>query len=551
MLRHLPIFALSAAALTAVAGETLVDSCESSAVRVDFSTAAVRQVGALSEILPFAMNSSADWARGGDTNVSATVDIAPMNGASATDPSGWIVAGSSTTIATVSGESTTAAWAPSLKRYYRATLSVAGAVSATAYFDLSGAADASLEDPKQISACTVVLGAGPYVCTGLPVVPTVTVTDGATPLEVGVDFVLSCTDNVRTGTATVQILGAGDYVGAVVRTYAIVPLEPQTVSETAPVSLALDTHASAVRTIPSLSDLFRFAWTSSADWSAGGNLQQTATMSVSAAMASDPTDPTTWEATGTSSNLVSNASGEGVADAWAPSIVGLYVVRLSAGGVETTAFLDMRETEGLSAGEPIEGFTVVLDAASYPCTGYPVVPDIVLSNGTVTLVKDVDYSYAAVGNINAGTARLVIQGIGIYSGQIEVPFTIVPYPAEEVASTNFGTFALDSTTNEVIARAHTPFDFFAAWNDNAAWPAGGVQTASARARISAAPLASPTAEPGDFVVLLDNATGEGVFRTAPPRGYSLYRIEFLVNGVVSETWTRVVYNNGGMLFLVK
>ena len=545
----IPVLMLAVVAVsTAVADETLESSAESGSVRVDFRTSAVRDIGSLAEILPFAANSSADWIIGGDADKTAVVAVTPMGGADADDPSGWVAAGEAVTLSSAAGE-TTAAWAPTVKRFYRATLAVDGVISGAVCFDLSAATDGGLTEPKDLATCTIELDAGPYESTGYPQNPILTISDGATVLEAGVDYVFSCTDNINAGTATAHVLGAGDYFGSVTRTFTIVPFTPKAVSTVAPMALSLDTRPVTVRTIPTLGDLHRFAWTSSAGWTAGGDGDAAATLSVSAAVATDPDDPSTWEAAGTPTALVADASGEGTEE-WQPEIVGLYLAKLAIGGVETVACLDMRETEGLSAGEPIEGFTVVFDAPSYPCTGYPVFPEVVVSNGEVTLVKDVDYSCTVVNGINAGTATLKVQGIGKYTGAMELAFTIAPSVVTEVTAGAFdGTFPLDSTTNAVCNVARAPFDFFATWNNDASWPIGGVE-GDAVARVSVAPLAAPGAEPGEFRVL-NEAGGEGQFPDTPHRGYSLYRLEVIKDGVATDVYLRVIKNNLGTMIIVR
>jgi subtilisin family serine protease len=69
------------------------------------------------------------------------------------------------------------------------------------------------------SLCTVT---GTYYYSGTPIVPTVTVKNaaGATLVQ-GSDYSISCSNNVNVGTATVTIVGKGEYIGTVLKTFSI------------------------------------------------------------------------------------------------------------------------------------------------------------------------------------------------------------------------------------------------------------------------------------------------------------------------------------------
>lgn len=55
---------------------------------------------------------------------------------------------------------------------------------------------------------------------------------------------------------------------------------------------------------------------------------------------------------------------------------------------------------------------------NYTYTGKALTQNIVLKNGKYTLVKNVDYTVKYLNNINAGTAQVIVTGIGNYSGCI-------------------------------------------------------------------------------------------------------------------------------------
>jgi len=63
--------------------------------------------------------------------------------------------------------------------------------------------------------------------------------------------------------------------------------------------------------------------------------------------------------------------------------------------------------------------------SDYAYTGSEIRPGITVSYGKTTLVKDRDYTVAYQSNINAGTGKIVITGIGNYTGTKIIKFNIV------------------------------------------------------------------------------------------------------------------------------
>ncbi len=61
-----------------------------------------------------------------------------------------------------------------------------------------------------------------------------------------------------------------------------------------------------------------------------------------------------------------------------------------------------------------------------PYTGSPVVPEIVVKNGSTILAEGVDYTVTLKNNVDAGTASAIITGINDYSGSKRVNFKINP-----------------------------------------------------------------------------------------------------------------------------
>ena len=75
---------------------------------------------------------------------------------------------------------------------------------------------------KQISSCTVTIGATTNYFRGTRIKPAVTVKNGNTVLRSGTDYTVSYTNNLSVGTAFVKITGKGKYGGTVTKTFKIV-----------------------------------------------------------------------------------------------------------------------------------------------------------------------------------------------------------------------------------------------------------------------------------------------------------------------------------------
>ncbi|MCD7843136.1 MAG: hypothetical protein LUG17_00730 [Clostridiales bacterium] len=80
------------------------------------------------------------------------------------------------------------------------------------------------EDMERVdfSTCTVTLSATSYTYDGSAKKPTVTVTDAdGNTLTKGTDYTVAYSDNTNVGTATVTVIGAGNYTGTVEKTFTI------------------------------------------------------------------------------------------------------------------------------------------------------------------------------------------------------------------------------------------------------------------------------------------------------------------------------------------
>ena len=309
----------------------------------------------------------------------------------------------------------------------------------------------------------------------------------------------------------------------------------ETVSESTMGGLKFDLSTAAVRVYATLDGLLPFAWSSLADFAAGGADGQSAFAAVYSASGVDPADPSTWSVATVGDEVVSATGGEGVA-AWTPGFKGLYLARLFVGDEEVaSAAFDLRETEGLGDLVSLSGATVELEASAYRCTGYPIVPAVTVTLDGATLEAGKDFVVSCADNLHVGTATLTVLGSGGYSGSKAVTFDITPPVATTYEASEAAASAMNLATNDVLTiRSGRGEILKFAYNNDVLWPAGGVDAATKTARVSLAPIAGPTAEPTDWTVLSD-LSGEGLTDwTVLNNGYFAAQLEPCTGGVYNE-----------------
>lgn len=81
-------------------------------------------------------------------------------------------------------------------------------------------------------------------------------------------------------------------------------------------------------------------------------------------------------------------------------------------------------------------FTVQVKGDKFVHTGTAITPKITLMDGTTTLIEGTDYTLDYENNIVAGTAIIIIKGIGNYEGTLNQEFTIVGTGKLEIVCTN-------------------------------------------------------------------------------------------------------------------
>ena len=218
------------------------------------------------------------------------------------------------------------------------------------------------------------------IITGQAIEPSVTVLDGSKVLERGTDYRISYEDNIELGTATVVIEGLGNYTGTAQKHFQI---------------CAKDLSNLTVDPIP-------------AQKYAEG----------------EPVCPEITIRNG-EYTLVKGEDFEVTYDQ--NSEIGTAQVKVNGigdyAGEITLEFTIAKDT--------VYDLTVEnIDPVVY--TGLECTPEPVVSDGEHILTRDTDYELTYSQNINAGTAKILLEGINDYAGEIELTFDILAVDIEDL-----------------------------------------------------------------------------------------------------------------------
>ena len=208
---------------------------------------------------------------------------------------------------------------------------------------------------------------GPYAATGNALQPSITIPG----LTEGVDYNVSYKNNVKPGTATVTITGAGDYSGEVTRTFKINPI-------------------SIARAVVTAKDMMY----------TGKALKPAPVVKLGAKTLKANVDYTaTYKNnvnTGTATVIVTGK--------------GLYE------GTARTTFNVLPASIAKAA--------VSVKNATY--TGKALKPAATVKLGATTLKANTDYTVAYRNNVNVGTATVTVTGTGNYANAAKATFNVLP-----------------------------------------------------------------------------------------------------------------------------
>lgn len=229
--------------------------------------------------------------------------------------------------------------------------------------------------PADIAGAEIIgLEAG-YVYTGSAITPAFSVQHNGITLVKDVDYTVSITNNTQVGsTATLTLTGSGNYTGTLVGTFAVMAYSINT-AVISGVELSYGYTGNAI-TIPLL------------------------VVTLEGSTLVRDTDYTVAYTSNT-------AVGEALITITG---IGNYSGSLSGGFSITPA--------------TVQGATISLTPSTYTYTGDPLVPEPTVVVGGRTLSKDTDYTLSYEDNTAAGTAKVIVSGVGNYEGTAELPFTI-------------------------------------------------------------------------------------------------------------------------------
>ena len=105
-----------------------------------------------------------------------------------------------------------------------------------------------------------------------------------------------------------------------------------------------------------------------------------------------------------------------------------------------------------------EEFTATLEYYSIVEDGKAKTPTVTVKNDAKTLVKDKHYTVEYKNNVKAGTATVIIKGIGLYEGEITKTFTITAKPAVKPAEPAKPSITSISNASVKLAKKSYVFD---------------------------------------------------------------------------------------------
>ncbi|MDE7083175.1 MAG: hypothetical protein K2O89_05680, partial [Clostridia bacterium] len=280
--------------------------------------------------------------------------------------------------------------------------------------------------------------------------PTATVTMGSVTLSSSTDFTFSWSNNINAGTATLTITGKGNYAGTKSASFTI---SARNISNATVAAIAAQSYTGAAKTpVPTVTDLSK-TLTRDTDYTLSysnnvavgtakititGKGNYTGTKEVSFSITARNISSATVAAIG--AYYYDGAAKEptpAVTDGGSALVEGVdftYSYRDNIDvGTATLILTGMGNYTGtkevsFSIQPPtISIANVTISQDTYTYDGTAKEPRVTLVQiGSLTLREGVDFTVSYSSNTNAGTAKVVITGIGDYTGTKEVNFTINP-----------------------------------------------------------------------------------------------------------------------------
>ncbi len=241
--------------------------------------------------------------------------------------------------------------------------------------------------PKPIAKTTITISSNPVVYDGTAQRPDVIVKDGKKTLVQGTDYIVnSYSDNVNAGTASVIIIGSGNYTGNVTKNFTI---NPKPIADT----------TVTVNPNPVVYD--------------GTAQHPTVTVKDGRKALAEGTDYII--------NSYSNNVNAGTAS----------VIIIGKGNYTNNATKNFTISP-----KPISSTTITLNPTSFSYDGKPKQPSVTVKNGKTAMKYGKDYTFSYSNNVDAGavgedgtiekTGIVTVKGMGNFSGQTQKKFAIEP-----------------------------------------------------------------------------------------------------------------------------
>lgn len=354
-------------------------------------------------------------------------------------------------------------------RYVR--INVSNAVAVAYGFQFNEIAVIAKE--KSLDDTEITLNQNEYTYTGEEILPDVTIIYGDKSLEKDVDYTITCENNTNVGTATAVLAGTGSYVGSKTLEYTIVPANMNDVNVTTDFDEngELQVAVSYNNKVLEAGNEYTYTTEKNAD---GDMLIKVSAANDNFTGTTEKVVPITEFPVSEVANVSVDSNecnkidvsfeqpdtfagdrqtydiyldGELVSENVAANTysydkqnAGEHVVKIVAKlngqiseGIEKTVIVKGIDISQYVIAIEIDEVTADENTSAFVYNGTPIVPrcSVVSKEGTVILQENVDYTIAFENNINAGTAKITVTGMGLYEGTLVGTFEIEAKEIEE------------------------------------------------------------------------------------------------------------------------
>ena len=303
--------------------------------------------------------------------------------------------------------------------------------------------------PVDLTKTSITLSKDSFTYSGNAKYPSVVITNGSLTLKKNTDYTVAYSDNIHAGAASVILSGSGNYTGTVTKEFTI---KPKNISSAA-MQLDIETftyNAREKQPTPTVKDGdldleaekdYTISYRNNIQAGKGeiilsgkgdytGELKKQFTINtrnISKASVSITSDTFVYDGTAHTPEVTLTDLGKTLVPEQDYTVsyeqninAGTASLKITGTGNYKNAVTKTFTITPRSLGQT----TAVLSAVSFNYDGSEKCPDVTITDGSKTLVKDVDYTVSYTKNIQIGTASAVISGRGNYSGNLTRSFRI-------------------------------------------------------------------------------------------------------------------------------